>query len=84
MQNAAVVYIVFSYPDDPLIRASLREFRVYPVDDYQERLAPPVTISPGAIPTAENPFPITMPIGATEVEVVAVDLDGNESVSVYA
>jgi hypothetical protein len=78
------ITIVFSYTDDDLVRASLREFQVYAVDDNNERLAGPVIILPDQIPTTSAPLAIPMPPGATQVEVVPVDLDGREGKAAYA
>ncbi len=81
--SSGSISIVFSYTDDDLARASLREFQVYSVDAGNNRIAGPVVVPPDQIPTTSDPLTIPMPLGATQVEVVPVDVDGREGKAAY-
>jgi hypothetical protein len=76
--------IVFSYTSDPLVRASLREFRAYPIDAQFNRLGEAVVVAPDSIPTSSNPLIVPMPPSAIQIEVVPVDIDGHEGKAAYA
>ena len=77
------IAIAFAYTDYALVQAALREFRVYPVDDNHARLAAAIVVAPGAIPTDADPLTVPMPPTATRVEVVPVDVDGQEGMAAY-
>jgi hypothetical protein len=79
----ANVSIAFSYTDDPLVRAALGGFNVYPVDDVYDRLAEAIEVAPDSIPTASSPLTVPMPPDATQVEVVPLDAQGYEGATTY-
>jgi hypothetical protein len=77
------VFITFSYTSDPLVLSALKEFRVSAVDDAFNPLAPPIIVARDATPTAAAPLVLELPEGATQLEVVAINVDGWEGTPSY-
>jgi hypothetical protein len=80
------VQIAFSYTNDPLVIATLKEFRVYTVDSTTHaRLTPAIVVNKGNIPTIT--MPLTVPVTGYSnqtIEVVPLDLQGKEGITTYA
>jgi hypothetical protein len=80
------VKVAFSYTDDVLVRASLKEFRVYCVDPATyARLTPAIVVSKTSIPTLTAPLVVTMTAYSGQtLEIVPIDIQGKEGITTYA
>jgi len=81
------VAIAFSYTTDPLVVAALKEFHVFAVDPttHARQSTTPIVVAKTAIPSISSPLVVTMNgYGSQVVEVVPVDLQGNEGATTYA